>query len=180
MTNHTNPNRHTTQNIKIPNFKLNEKTGRYEVTRSLSDTQIINAARKLIAKKVARKTKTFTSPTDIKIHLILKMADYEQEVFACLWLDNRHRLIKHEELFYGTINSAAVYPREIVKRALHHNAAAVVLVHNHPSGDSRPSDMDKFITNRIKEAAELIDVKVLDHFIIGGDKITGFSEEGLM
>ena len=93
MINHTNAKRHTTQLPKITNFNLNEKTGRYEATRSLSDTQIINAARKLIAKKVARKAKAFTSPTDIKNYLILKMAGYEQEVFACLWLDNRNRLI---------------------------------------------------------------------------------------
>ena len=101
-------------------------------------------------------------------------------MFACLWLDNRHRLIQFEELFFGTINGASVYSREVVRAALRHNAAATILCHNHPSGISEPSNADRQITQRLKQALELIDVVVLDHIIVGDDSCTSLAQKGMI
>ncbi|HFD31461.1 MAG TPA: JAB domain-containing protein [Gammaproteobacteria bacterium] len=120
-----------------------------------------------------------TDASKVKGYLKSKLRDYQHEVFACLFLDNRHRVIKYEEMFMGTIDAASVYPREVVKRVLFHNAAAVIFAHNHPSGVAVPSEPDKQITQHLKDALELIDVRVLDHFIIG-DNIISFSEKGLL
>ncbi|WP_419606150.1 JAB domain-containing protein, partial [Thiolapillus sp.] len=102
------------------------------------------------------------------------------EVFACLFLDNRHRIIAFEELFQGTIDGASVYPREVVRRCLHHNAAAVIFSHNHPSGVAEPSHADEQITLRLREALALIDIRVLDHVIVGSDSSTSLAERGLL
>jgi len=120
-----------------------------------------------------------TSPTLAKDAIRLHLASLEQEVFACLFLDNQHRVIKFEELFRGTIDGASVYPREVVKAALACNAAALIFAHNHPSGMAEPSDADKFITQRLKQACGLIDIRVLDHFIVGED-VYSFAEHGLI
>ena len=103
---------------------------------------------------------------------------HQQEVFACLFLDNRHRLIRFEELFRGTVNGASVHPREIAKRALHHNAAAVIIAHNHPSGVAEPSLADRTITRRIRDAMGLIDVRLMDHLVVGDGEIVSFAERG--
>lgn len=105
------------------------------------------------------------------------LGNYDREVFALLLLDNQHRLIEFNELFYGTIDSASVYPREVVKLALERNAAAVIFAHNHPSGDATPSQADKRITSRLKDALALIDVRVLDHFVVG-ETCVSFAERG--
>jgi len=110
----------------------------------------------------------------------IRLAEREQEVFAVLFLDNKHRVIQYEELFFGTIDSSAVHPRQVVKRALHHNAAAVILGHNHPSGELEPSRGDELITNRLKEVLAMIDVRVLDHVIVGRSGATSFGERGLI
>jgi DNA repair protein RadC len=107
-----------------------------------------------------------------------KLHDYSHEVFACLFLDNRHRIIKFIELFQGTINQAVVHPREVVKQALYYNAAAVILAHNHPSGDATPSHADIEITKRLKEALSLVEIKLLDHFVVGNQSAISFSEQG--
>lgn len=113
--------------------------------------------------------------------LTAQIRGYEHEVFACLWLDNQHRLIGFKELFRGTIDSASVHPREVVKSALACNAAAVIFAHNHPSGVAEPSEADRMITQRLKQALGLIDIRVLDHFIIGdGDAAYSFAENGLI
>ncbi len=104
------------------------------------------------------------------------MSEKLQEVFAIVFLDNRHRVIAYEELFYGTIDGASVHPREIVRKALEHNAAAVILAHNHPSGIAEPSTADERLTSRVREALGLIDVRVLDHIIVGGDTTYSFAE----
>jgi DNA repair protein RadC len=101
-------------------------------------------------------------------------------VFACLFLDNQHHILEFEELFRGTIDSASVYPREVIKKALAHNAAAVIFAHNHPSGISEPSQADKLITDKLKQALALIDIRVLDHFIIGDGMPYSFAENGLL
>lgn len=117
------------------------------------------------------------NPAKAKRFLSMQMRDYGKEVFACLFLDVRNQVIKFEELFFGTLHSAEVHPREVVKRALAHNAHAVILAHNHPSGDSQPSTADIEITRTLKEALALVDVKVLDHLIVG-EKIQSLAELG--
>lgn len=121
-----------------------------------------------------------SSPKDTEMYLHARLGDRDREVFCCLFLDNRHRVLAFEELFHGTINGTAVYSREIVKRALLHNAAAVILAHNHPSGVAEPSKADETLTARLKEALALIDVRVLDHIVIGDREIVSFSERGLL
>jgi DNA repair protein RadC len=121
-----------------------------------------------------------TCPDDTRRYLKARLRDYPFEVFGCLFLDNRHRMIRYEELFRGTIDGASVHPREVVRRALEHNAAAVILAHNHPSGVAEPSSADARITERLKSALSLIDVRVLDHLIIGDSEITSLAERGLL
>src|SRR5699024_8527544 len=104
----------------------------------------------------------------------------DREVFCVLFLDTQHRVIAFDEMFYGTLDSASVYPREVVKRALYYNAGAVILAHNHPSGDPEPSDADRRITDRLTEALGLIDIRVLDHFVIGKEPAVSFAERGLI
>ncbi len=110
----------------------------------------------------------------------LRMGLYEKEVFAVAFLDNRHRLIKVEEICHGTIGGASVHPREVVKSALHHNSAAVVLAHNHPSGVTTPSEADKALTKRLIDALALVETRVLDHIVVGGSEAVSFAELGLM
>ncbi len=109
-----------------------------------------------------------------------KLRKYSREVFACMYLDNQHRLIKFEELFYGTIDGASVHAREVVKRALDHNAAAVIFAHNHPSGVAEPSQADRRITDRLKSALLLVDVRVLDHIVVGDREVISFAERGFL
>ncbi len=120
-----------------------------------------------------------TSPSSTSDYLMAQLKDYQHEVFACLFLDNQHSVIKFEEMFRGTIDGASVYPREIVKKALSYNAAAVIFAHNHPSGNSEPSQADKQITQKLKQALSLFDIRVLDHFIIGEGSFS-FASHGLI
>ena len=120
------------------------------------------------------------SPQDTKRYLIANLRAYPHEVFACLFLDNRHRLICFEEMFRGTIDGASVHVREVVVRALDINAAAVIVAHNHPSGIAQPSEADKLLTRRLQDALNLVDVRMLDHFIIGDGETTSFAELGLL
>jgi DNA repair protein RadC len=117
-------------------------------------------------------------PADTRRFLTARLRRHEHEVFACLFLDNRHRLICFEELFRGTVNGASVYPREIAKRGLYHNAAAIIIAHNHPSGVAEPSQADRAITARIRDAMALIDVRLMDHFVVGDGQIVSFAERG--
>jgi len=121
-----------------------------------------------------------TDPVRTRKYLKTKLRNYEREVFACLYLDNQHRLINYEELFFGTIDGASVHPREVVKRCLAHNAAAIIFAHNHPSGLAEPSQADRRITDRLKSALTLVDVRVLDHMIVGESEVISFAERGLI
>ncbi|MDF1583564.1 MAG: DNA repair protein RadC [Methyloprofundus sp.] len=121
-----------------------------------------------------------TSPEATRAYLSQQLRHYQHEVFACLFLDNQHHILEFEELFRGTIDSASVYPREVIKKALAHNAAAVIFAHNHPSGIAEPSQADKLITDKLKQALALIDIRVLDHFIIGDGVPYSFAENGLL
>ncbi|WP_436408851.1 RadC family protein [Enterobacter asburiae] len=141
--------------------------------------QILEAARQAIERKMQRGT-SFTSPAAVKEYLRAKLAGFEHEVFAVLFMDTQHRLIEYAEMFRGTIDSASVYPRELVKEALRLNAAAVILSHNHPSGSPEPSQADNVLTQRLKEALGLVDVRVLDHIIVAGTDTTSFAERGLI
>jgi len=113
-------------------------------------------------------------------YLISRLRNYQREVFACLFLDNQHQVICYEEIFLGTINSASVHAREVVKAALKHNAAAVILAHNHPSGCEEPSDADVAITQQLKKSLGLVEVSVLDHIIVAGNKAVSLAEIGAM
>ena len=126
-----------------------------------------------------RRDDVFVNPEKARHYLALKMRDYGREVFACLFLDNQHRLIAFEELFHGTINGADIYAREVVKRALYHNAAATIFAHNHPSGISEPSAADRRMTQTLKRSLALVEVRVLDHFVVG-EMVTSFSELNLL
>lgn len=121
-----------------------------------------------------------SSPQHVRHYLSLQLAGSEHEVFSALFLDNRHRVIEYREMFQGTIDSAAVYPREVVKRCLSSNAAAVIFCHNHPSGVAEPSDTDVRLTRKLIDALALVDVRVLDHLIIGKGVSTSLAERGLM
>lgn len=118
------------------------------------------------------------SPTAAQDYLRTRLGHHRREVFACLFLDTRHRVIQYAELFHGTIDGAAVHPREIVREALAHNASAVILAHNHPSGVAEPSDADRRITDRIRESLALVDVRVLDHIVVGDTKAVSLAERG--
>jgi len=120
-----------------------------------------------------------TNPDKAKDCIKLKLAPLEHEVFLCVFLDNQHKVIACEELFRGTIDGASVYPREVVKTALQHNAAALMFAHNHPSGISEPSQADRVITDKLKTALALIDIRVLDHFVVG-ESVYSFAEHGLL
>lgn len=119
-----------------------------------------------------------TSPQQTKLYLSSVLRDRQREAFYILFLDNQHRVIQDEVLFEGTIDAASVYPREVVKRALHHNAAALILAHNHPSGIAEPSQSDRRITQRLIDALALVDIRVLDHFVVGDGEVISFAERG--
>ncbi len=130
--------------------------------------------------EILQRGSVLSSPDVTRAYLSAQLRGYSYEVFACLFLDNQHRVIVLEEMFRGTLDSASVYPREIAKQALHHNAAAVIFAHNHPSGISEPSVADKNITHTLKQALALFDIRVLDHFIIGDGSPFSFAEHGLL
>ena len=120
------------------------------------------------------------SPADTEAFLKSRLGHLGHEVFCCLFLDNRHRVLRFEEMFRGTIDGTSVYPREVVKEALSINAAAVILAHNHPSGVAEPSQADERITRRLKAALELVDIRLLDHLVVGAGKATSMASRGLM
>jgi len=130
--------------------------------------------------EAVRRGSVLESPQHTRKFLAARLRDYPHEVFACLFLDNRHRVIEFEELFRGTINGASVHPREVVKMALRHNAASVIFAHNHPSGVAEPSSADQQITRRLIDALALVDVRVLDHLVVGDGEIVSFAERGLI
>jgi DNA repair protein RadC len=123
---------------------------------------------------------TLGNPSECRDYLAAQLRRYPYEVFACLFLDNQHRVIRFEELFRGTIDSTSVYPREVLRLALQLNAAAVIFAHNHPSGVCSPSNADRQITRKLVDALALLDIRVLDHFIIGDSEGYSFAEHGLL
>lgn len=143
----------------------------------------LHIARELLLRNMQSKligSPVMDSPKAVKEWLCLYCAGLPHEVFLVLYLDAKHRLIEGEELFRGTLTQTSVYPREVVKGALNRNAACVVLAHNHPSGDLSPSRSDELLTETLKSSLMLVDVRVLDHFIVGGDQVMSFAERGLL
>lgn len=140
---------------------------------------VIELARRALREEVKRET-TLSSPGKVRDYLRLTLARLEHEVFVALYLDAQNRLLATDELFRGTLTQTSVYPREVVKCALKHNAAAVIFAHNHPSGIAEPSRADELLTNNLKQALSLVDVKVLDHLIVAGSATTSFAERGLL
>jgi len=140
---------------------------------------VLEIARRHLQEQLHRED-ALENPEATRHYLTSRLRHLGHEVFACLFLDNRHRVIAFEELFRGTIDGASVHPREVVKRTLHHNAAAVILAHNHPSGVAEPSRADIQLTRRLTEALALVDIRVLDHLVIGDSGGTSFAERGLL
>jgi len=127
-----------------------------------------------------KRNNVITQAADAERFLVASLREYEHEVFACLFLDNRHRVIQFETLFHGSIDSTSVYPRELIKRALHHNAAAVILAHNHPSGVPKPSQADRDITQHLAKALNMVKVRLLDHMVIGDTQAVSMSQLGML
>lgn len=140
---------------------------------------VLELSKRFLQESCQRNT-VFNSPEHVRHYLSLELKSRQQEVFMVLFLDNQNRLIHQDILFYGTINSASVYPREVVKAVLRHNAAAVIFAHNHPSGVAEPSEADKIITRKLISALALIDVPVLDHLIVADVSVISFAERGLI
>jgi DNA repair protein RadC len=171
-------NQQSTQGLPaIPHF-IAEKRGKYRAIKPLTESQIVKAAVALMGKKIDRGD-ALSSPDISQAFLHWRLRGLEYEVFVCLFLDNQNRVLKLEQLFRGTIDAASVYPREVAKRALQLNAAAVILAHNHPSGMAEPIIADKHITERLKHGLGLLDIRVLDHIIVG-DGCFSFAEHGLI
>jgi DNA repair protein RadC len=156
-----------------------ESATAYRVKSASSDDAVIERALEILLSRLKRPDTFITSPESAAQYVQLRLAEYRHEVFSVLWLDNRHGVLAFEELFTGTIDGAAVPPRTTVQRALEVNAAAVILCHNHPSGNAEPSQADQRITQRLRDALALVDVRVLDHLVVG-DTVTSFAERGLL
>ncbi|MGV6815856.1 MAG: RadC family protein [Thiotrichales bacterium] len=139
---------------------------------------VIEMASRHLQESLVREN-AFTNPGDARRYVQQRLREYPHEVFACLFLDTRHRLITYEELFTGTIDGASVHPREVVRQAIKHNAAAVIFAHNHPSGIAEPSSADRQITERLKTALSYVDVRVLDHIVVGDEPVS-MAERGMV
>lgn len=152
--------------------------GNYQFSQAVSPHVIVKLAFQILDQQMYGET--LTSPERTRDYFRLRLGTRECEYFSVVFLDNRHRVIAIEDMFRGTIDGASVHPREVVKTALSHNAAAVILAHNHPSGVAEPSQADRTITQRLTDALALVDVRVLDHFVVSACAVTSFAERGLL
>ena len=155
---------------------IRDAQGNYSL-QSVRPEEIVSLAESILRERVER-GEPLTDPALTRRWLIARLSDRPHEVFCVLYADNRHRVIAFEELFRGTLDGASVHPREVVMQALHHNAAAVIFAHNHPSGVAEPSDADRRLTQRLKDALALVYIRTLDHFVIGGSETVSFAERG--
>ena len=158
----------------------NESSPPYEVKILSEEENIIEQALGILSRRMRKAEAFLSSPSAVRDYLRLKMAELEFEVFSVIFLDAQHGVIATEEMFRGTLTQTSVYPREVVKRSLFHNAAAVIFAHNHPSGKCEPSRSDEMLTDALKQSLALVDVKVLDHFIVAGTNCLSFAERGLI
>lgn len=150
----------------------------FTATLAPSEQKTIRKALTLLERQLREPGASFTSTTVARDWLRLQLATSEREEFTALFLDNQHRLIAHETLFTGTINHTQIHPREVVKSSLKHNCAAVIVAHCHPSGLAEPSNADRQITTRLQQALDLVDIRLLDHLVVGGMDIVSFFERG--
>ena len=157
-----------------PGLFVRKQKGRYGVA---SADEIMDAARQVVDQRMQRGS-SFRDPSVARAFFCEKLRGFEREVFAAVFLDCRHRLIKYAELFFGTIDGAEVHPRELVRCAIRCNAAAVIVAHNHPSGTAEPSAADRAVTERLKRALALVDVRLVDHIVVGGTSSTAMAERG--
>jgi DNA repair protein RadC len=147
--------------------------------RAASKAEVIAAAKALLDRSLYARP-AMTSPSVVRDYLTVSMGDYDREVFTVVFLDAQNRVIDCREMFQGTLTQTSVYPREVVKQALTLNAASVILAHNHPSGVAEPSRADEALTQTLKAALALVDVRVLDHMVVAGSSVTSFAERGLL
>ncbi|EMP3059970.1 DNA repair protein RadC [Salmonella enterica] len=150
----------------------------FAATLPLAAQQIIREALTLLERQLREPGAAFTSSHAVRDWLRLQLSTLEREEFVALFLNNQHRLIAHETLFTGTINHTQVHPREVVKAVLKHNAAAILVAHCHPSGHAEPSEADRRITERLKQTLDLVDIRLLDHLVVGGMEIVSLAERG--
>lgn len=148
--------------------------------RIATETDIREAAAAVLFRTLQQPGAALNAPAATRQFLTIKLRDVQHELFCALFLDNRHRLIEYVELFRGTIDGCSVHPREVVKEALQRNASAVIFAHNHPSGVAEASQADELITRRLRDALSVIDIRVLDHLIVGANNIMSFAERGLL
>ena len=160
----------------MTNLYIKDVSGKY---RPADRSVIIATARDRIA-QIFERGPELTMPSAAKEYIQMELVEERNEVFACLFLDNSHRVIRFQKLFQGTIDGTAVYPRVVVQRVLEHNAAAVIFAHNHPSGRTDPSPADRAITQKLIEALKVFDIRVLDHLVVGGNAVCSFAEKGLI
>ena len=165
--------------MKLHKLKAGEATGTYLVDSPVSEADILLMAQQLASQRL-RRGRSLTAPHAVFGHLQTLMADYEHEVFALLMVDSKHRVLAFKELFRGTLDAASVYPREVVKLCLEHNAAAAILVHNHPSGDPEPSQADLTLTRKLQDALNLVDIRTLDHIVVGSEGCISLAERGYL
>jgi DNA repair protein RadC len=165
--------------IDLSDIFVKNEANNYIVTRAISEDEIIAAAKMLLTERI--KVQSFiNNPDTCYDFLVTQLGNYESEAFWVIFLNNQKGVIAMDELFKGTINSSAVYPREVVKQALKYNAANVILAHNHPSGIPTPSCFDRDITTKLKRALALVDIKVLDHIIVAGGHFLSFAKQGIL
>lgn len=165
--------------LDLPALFAGENTGEYRVAGIVTEEDILKTARFIVERRLKRGP-TMSDPRVVREYLCHALGDLDQEVFCCLFLDSQNRILAFEKLFFGTINGTAVYPREVLKRALHNGAAGVIFAHNHPSGLATPSVADEVLTTRLKEALAVVDIRVLDHIVVAGTDTVSFAERGLL
>lgn len=165
--------------MKYHKLIAGETTGTYVMDSPVTEADILQMAQQLAMSRLA-KGRALTEPKQVFSHLQTLLRYHEHEIFALLLLDTKHRVIGFRELFRGTLDGANVYPREVVKIALEHNAAAVILVHNHPSGDPEPSQADRTLTTALKNALNLVGTRILDHVVVGHEGCVSLAERGYL
>lgn len=163
--------------MKYHKLKAGEASGTYVMESPVTEADILRMAQQLAISRLS-KGRTLTEPKQVFSHLQTLLQYHEHEVFALLLLDSKHRIIGFRELFRGTLDGTSVYPREVVKIALEHNAAAVIMVHNHPSGDPEPSQADRTLTTTLKNALNMVGTRILDHVVIGHEGCVSLAERG--
>ena len=165
--------------MKYHKLRAGEESGTYVMESPVTEADILQMAQQLAMSRLS-KGRALTEPKQVFSHLQTLLQYHEYEVFALLLLDSKHRVITFREIFRGTLDAASVYPREVVKIALEHNAAAVILVHNHPSGDPEPSQSDRTLTTTLKNALNMVGTRILDHVVVGREGSVSLAEMGYL